>query len=936
MKRLALVTGLLLASTAVASGAQASDKPLYQPAPAWVKAGPPIEVAKLPKDAPVLLVMDNQQKLEDGQVWTYMETATLASSAQVLGAIGTIQLPWQPAQGDLIVHKAEILRGAEHIDLLKGGAPFQVLRREERMEQRMLDGMLTATMPVQGLAVGDVLHLAVSITRADPTLKGDLQTYAPLMFQPVRSQFARVRLLWPAKSDIRWKAYADKLDAKPVDLPGGYRELAITLPLDKQPEIPGDAPTRFQKLPILEATSFANWAAVSKVMAPLYATEGLIAPGSPLAAEVARIKAASADPMTRTAQALALVQDKVRYLLMGMDTGNYVPQRPADTWTLRYGDCKAKALLLLALLRALDVEAEPVLVSAQLGDLVPERLPGAGAFNHVIVRATVNGESLWLDGTAGGTRLADLRDTPPFANALPVRPAGAELIKIARHANARPDTVLDLQLDDSAGIGMPTLFHADVTVRGQLAEMMNAAGAQASDKDKRDMVTRMLSETIGEAQIGDWALAYDPAASIMKVTAAGVITTRWKKEGQRYRQSLDTAVTQIDFSPDRARPAWQAIPVATGGVNSAVYRTTLKLPAGGAGYALEGDTKLPATLGGVQVARRAGLANGVVTVEDRLDFVGAEIAPADLVAARTAFAGAKARQLRVIAPADAPSRVAVALAAAKSGALKPIEAMFAKAIAANPEEASGYRSRYSFRVGTLDRKGAIEDLTRLIALEPQAGDYLARASLYEAQGQKDRQRADIEAALKLDPASVWAIGSMASFKADGGDVAGALALLDEQIANGGENKTGYLSQKATLQAEHGQKEAALATLEAALAEKPGDPVLLNDRCWIKGTQNVALDTALKDCTKAIELADNPAAILDSRAMVYFRLGRMDDALADLDAALAAEPTMGASLYLRGVVQRRMGKAAAGDADLLLARAINPLSDERYGKFGIRP
>ena len=125
--------------------------------------------------------------------------------------------------------------------------------------------------------------------------------------------------------------------------------------------------------------------------------------------------------------ALELVQDKVRYLFNGMEEGNYVPQTPTQTWSVRYGDCKAKTLLLLAMLRELGIEAEAVLANSQLGDWLPRRLPTPGAFDHVIVRATIGGESLWLDGTGSGARLADLGDVPAFRHALPLRAAGAEL-----------------------------------------------------------------------------------------------------------------------------------------------------------------------------------------------------------------------------------------------------------------------------------------------------------------------------------------------------------------------------------------------------------------------------------------------------------------------------------------------------------------------------
>ncbi|WP_438895209.1 hypothetical protein, partial [Bacillus cereus group sp. BC312] len=76
-----------------------------------------------------------------------------------------------------------------------------------------------------------------------------------------------------------------------------------------------------------------------------------------------------------------------------------MPQSPQKTWDARYGDCKAKTLLLLAMLHAMGIEAEPVLAGVRLGELVPERIPSAAAFDHVLVRATIGSESLWLDGT---------------------------------------------------------------------------------------------------------------------------------------------------------------------------------------------------------------------------------------------------------------------------------------------------------------------------------------------------------------------------------------------------------------------------------------------------------------------------------------------------------------------------------------------------------
>lgn len=124
-------------------------------------------------------------------------------------------------------------------------------------------------------------------------------------------------------------------------------------------------------------------------------------------------------------------------------------------------------------------------------------------------------------------------------------------------------------------------------------------------------------------------------------------------------------------------------------------------------------------------------------------------------------------------------------------------------------------------------------------------------------------------------------------------------------------------------------------MDAAIAQSPGKPGLLNSRCWIKGTRNTALESALKDCTTSIELSDNSASALDSRAMVYFRMNRVDDALADLEAVLTDNPELAASLYMRGVIRKRRGDPKAAD-DLAAARTLSPDIDETYRKYGIQP
>ena len=146
----------------------------------------------------------------------------------------------------------------------------------------------------------------------------------------------------------------------------------------------------------------------------------------------------------------------------------------------------------------------------------------------------------------------------------------------------------------------------------------------------------------------------------------------------------------------------------------------------------------------------------------------------------------------------------------------------------------------------------------------------------------------------------------------------------------------YLQFKSDALARVGRGAEAVAAMDLAVKAKPGNTDMLNGRCWAKATTRLMLDTALKDCTKAIELGESPAAALDSRALVYYQLGRMDEALADIEAALDIAPGQGPTLYLRGVIRRRRNDTAAGNADLAAARLMNPAIDVDYKRWGVEP
>lgn len=104
-------------------------------------------------------------------------------------------------------------------------------------------------------------------------------------------------------------------------------------------------------------------------------------------------------PLEQVARLMQFVHDHYYYLGdWRASTRSYVPFSLSEIVTKGYGDCKDLAVLLVALLKAVGIEAAPALV--ERGAYAnPLLLPNALAPNHAIVRAQLDKKVLWLDPT---------------------------------------------------------------------------------------------------------------------------------------------------------------------------------------------------------------------------------------------------------------------------------------------------------------------------------------------------------------------------------------------------------------------------------------------------------------------------------------------------------------------------------------------------------
>jgi len=129
------------------------------------------------------------------------------------------------------------------------------------------------------------------------------------------------------------------------------------------------------------------------------------------------------------------VAQDFRYVSVSLGLAGYQPRAPAATLETKYGDCKDKATLFVALARRMGFRAYPVLLNSAGG--VDTSLPTTGQFDHMIAAVERPGGYLYLDLTADAIPVGLLPPSEYGEFALVVHPDGqGEEVKLPQDSLA--------------------------------------------------------------------------------------------------------------------------------------------------------------------------------------------------------------------------------------------------------------------------------------------------------------------------------------------------------------------------------------------------------------------------------------------------------------------------------------------------------------------
>ena len=156
-----------------------------------------------------------------------------------------------------------------------------------------------------------------------------------------------------------------------------------------------------QELPATAFAAGADWAAVGRGYA--HRIDELLRPDPDLVTEARALTTAATSDRERVEILFRHVQTECRYLGLFDGLGGILPEPPTRTARRRFGDCKGLSALLIALLRAVDVDAHPALALTSAAGPLDVRVPNLAQFDHFVVWVRVEDggahDELWLDPT---------------------------------------------------------------------------------------------------------------------------------------------------------------------------------------------------------------------------------------------------------------------------------------------------------------------------------------------------------------------------------------------------------------------------------------------------------------------------------------------------------------------------------------------------------
>jgi tetratricopeptide (TPR) repeat protein len=315
-------------------------------------------------------------------------------------AMGQVQAPWSPWVHDRPTIEARVVSSDGSAHLLDSKAIIEAPGLDESLDIFSDNRILRAPLP--GAGVGSVVEYVISYDGNSPIAEAGMSDTFYLG-RGIPVQRARLVIETPAALEPR-VVNTTELKGVVSEADGRRRMVFESGRIEAIKELEAFLPFDVSPLPYIGFSTGSSWGDIAKRYSAIVDQQIV---GSDLKKITREAVGKATDRREIIARVLAAIQKEIRYAGVEVGEGSIIPRPPLTVLSNKYGDCKDKATLLVAMLREAGLTAHVALLRAGSDFDVQPELPGIGRFNHAIV--VVDGSpAIWVDPTDEFSRAAEM------------------------------------------------------------------------------------------------------------------------------------------------------------------------------------------------------------------------------------------------------------------------------------------------------------------------------------------------------------------------------------------------------------------------------------------------------------------------------------------------------------------------------------------------
>ncbi|MEM9932144.1 MAG: DUF3857 domain-containing protein [Bacteroidota bacterium] len=552
---------------------------LYSLCQTVYKSAPPSWVTPIITESDSILenIGESQYLLLDFQYNLVEESSFYHYRIKILNSEGIqsnsdLEISFDPTYQKLTFHQVNIIREGKTVPRLYKH-PIKTLQRETSLERSLYDGSITAVMNLTDIREGDILDYSFSRKGFNPISKGSFSTKLYHEYTiPVNRVFNRIT--FSADQQLEYKLIKGATEPS-IQKKNNLISYEWDIESFEQLDYDQNIPSWYDPQKRVEISTYETWKEVVDWAIPLYQYDAASIPA--ISQEITTAK----DAESRILDMINWVQDDVRYLGFESGIGAYKPNSPNKVYQQRFGDCKDKSLLLVALLRHEGLEAYPLLVNTTYKQEVEHFLPSSSAFNHCVVQFSYDNNDFFIDPTIskqGGNLLN--RQFPNYRKGLLLKEGQQEITTVGREKYAREEQLISeyFRMDS---IGGDTYFSVKTIYFGNDADRIRSYFASNSRKDIQKDYLDYYSAIYSDLEVADELVFIDSLeeSDNMVITwESYTMSDLWSLNDDSTQYQAELYPLVISSYMDYTKSAKRSMPYQLGTPQSIVQTTRVKLP----------------------------------------------------------------------------------------------------------------------------------------------------------------------------------------------------------------------------------------------------------------------------------------------------------------------------------------------------------------------